>query len=155
MQRNAVSGFFARPSLMALFSTFTLKSHRGGPASRWGASMKKKFQVSTAIRTLISLIILLVGLSSAAYIYRTTDKRADDVLGYEVGGEGAYSVDPGDSKMYQRDLELYGGRANVLLDELRRWLVSLWHGKTLAVTVALISLLIAFLIFRSSRRDQS
>jgi hypothetical protein len=117
--------------------------------------MEKKYQASPAIRTLISLVILLVGLGSAAYIYRTAEKRANDVLGYEVGGEGAYSVDPGDSKKYQRDLELYGGRANVLLDELRRWLVSLWQGKTLAVTVALISLLIAFLVFRSGRQDRS
>lgn len=117
--------------------------------------MEKNFRGPAGRRTLISLIILLVGLSSAAYLYRTAEKRANAVLGYEVGGEGAYPVDPGDSRKYQRDLELYGGRANVLLDELRRWLISLWQGKNLAVTVAVITLLTAFLVFRSGRQDQS
>ena len=138
-----------------MFPTFDLESWLGGPAYCGMAFMEKKYQISPVKRILISLIILLVGLGSAAYIYRTADKKANDVLGYEVGGEGAYSVDPGDSKKYQRDLELYGGKANVLLDELRRWLVSLWQGKTLAVTVTVVTLLISLLVFRSGRPDQS
>jgi tetratricopeptide (TPR) repeat protein len=54
---------------------------------------------------------------------------------------------PEDSKKYLRDLELYGGKANVLLDELRRGFMGLWHGKSLAFTVACISIFISFGIF--------
>jgi len=43
-----------------------------------------------------------------------------------------YPMMPEDSKMYQRDLELYGGKAAVLADEFWRWFVTLWHGTRLA-----------------------
>jgi hypothetical protein len=117
--------------------------------------MKHKLQYPSRTRPLIGLIILLIGLSSAALIYRSAEKKAGDVLGYEQGSEGSYPVEPGDSKKYQRDLELYGGKANVLLDELRRWLVSLWHGKSLAVIVAAFTIIIALLLFRSGRSGSS
>ena len=113
--------------------------------------MVSKIQNPSRTRYLIGLMVLLVGLSSSAYLYRSAEKRAGDVLGYEQGEEGAYPVNPGDSKKYQRDLELYGGKANVLLDELRRWLVSLWHGKNLAILIALITVLTTIMVFRSGR----
>jgi hypothetical protein len=115
--------------------------------------MKHKFQSPSRLHYFIGFIILLVGLSSAAYVYRSAEKRASDVLFYEQGGEEIYPVNPGDSKKYQRDLELYGGKANVLLDELRRWLVSLWHGKNLAIIVAIFAIAIAIWIFRSGRHS--
>jgi hypothetical protein len=113
--------------------------------------MKKNLLDLFEFRYLLGLIILLAGLGSAAFLYRTAEKKADAVLGYEQGDEGAYPVNPGDSKKYQRDLELYGGKANVLLDELRRGLISLWQGKTLGVLVALITVLTAIWVFRSGR----
>jgi hypothetical protein len=84
---------------------------------------------------LISAIILLVGLSSAILIYLTAENDSDSVLGYE------------DSKMYIHDLELYGGKANVLANEFMRWFVGLWHGKSLAFTVACITIFISFGFF--------
>ena len=47
---------------------------------------------------------------------------------------------PEDSKKYLRDMELYGGKANVLMDQFRRWFIGLWHGKSLAYTIAVISI---------------
>ncbi len=84
---------------------------------------------------LISAIILLVGLGSAILIYLTAENDSDSVLGYE------------DSKMYIHDLELYGGKANVLASEFMRWFVGLWHGKSLAFTVACITIFISFGFF--------
>ena len=43
------------------------------------------------------------------------------------------------SKRYQRELERYGGKANVIFDELDRWLASLWQGKKLGITLGWIS----------------
>jgi hypothetical protein len=54
---------------------------------------------------------------------------------------------PEDSKKYLRDLQLYGGKANVLMDEFRRWFVGLWHGKSLAFTIACISIFVSFGVF--------
>jgi hypothetical protein len=96
---------------------------------------------------LISAIILLVGLGSAFLIYQTAETDLSSVLGYEIAGKSVYPIMPENSKMYKHDLELYGGKAAVLADEFRRWFVGLWHGKSLAFTVAFISIFISFVIF--------
>jgi hypothetical protein len=96
---------------------------------------------------LISAIILLVGLGSALLIYRTAENTPYGALGYEEAGGTVYPIMPEDSKKYLRDLELYGGKANVIMDELRRWFIGLWHGKSLAFTVACITIFVSFGVF--------
>lgn len=96
---------------------------------------------------LISVIILLVGLGSAAVIYQRAANGSDSVLGYEEGRGSAYPIMPEDSRMYLRELELYGGKANVLAYQFRRWFVGLWHGKSLAFIVACITIAISYGFF--------
>ena len=96
---------------------------------------------------LISVIILLGGMGSAILIYWTAGNNSSSVLGYEEEGGSVYPIMPEDSKKYLRDLELYGGKANVLMDELTRGFVALWHGKLLAFTVACITIFISFGVF--------
>ena len=96
---------------------------------------------------LISVMILLVGLGSAVLIYRTAENDSNSVLGYEIIGGQAYPIMPEDSKMYLHDLQLYSGKAGVLADEFRRWFVGLWYGKSLAFTVAYITLFVSFVVF--------
>ena len=43
-------------------------------------------------------------------------------------------------------MELYGGKANVMASDMRQWLGTLWHGKRLAGTVAVLSLVAAGVI---------
>lgn len=92
---------------------------------------------------LISAIILAVGLVSALLIYQFAGTYTGPVLGYETGNGTIYPMNPEDYKSYSRDMELYGGKANVLLDDLRQWFDSLWHGKSLAVMVACITILLS------------
>jgi hypothetical protein len=96
---------------------------------------------------IISVIILLVGLGGAVLIYQRAVNDSTGVLGYEEGGGSVYPVRPEDSKMFLRDLELYGGKANVLAYQLRRWFVGLWHGKSLAFTVACITIIVSYGFF--------
>ena len=96
---------------------------------------------------LISAIILLVGLGSAVLIYQTAETDLSSALGYEIAGKSVYPIMPENSKMYKHDLELYGGKAAVLADELRRWFSGLWQGKSLAFTVACITIFISFGVF--------
>ena len=84
---------------------------------------------------LISAIILLIGLSSAVLIYLTAENNSENVLDYE------------NSKLYIHDLELYGGRANVIMSKFMSWFVGLLHGKSLALTVACITIFISFGVF--------
>jgi len=78
-------------------------------------------------------MILAVGLASALWIYLAAAPAPDDIS----------ADDPTDSKQYQRQMELYGGKANVLAADLMRWLGSLWRGRRLAVTVACATVLVA------------
>ena len=101
---------------------------------------------------LISAIILLVGLGSAILIYQTAGDDSDSVLGYEIVGGTAYPIRPEDSRTYIRNLELYGGKAAVVVDDFRRWFGELWHGKALAFTVAGICIFISLVIFFVANR---
>jgi hypothetical protein len=95
----------------------------------------------------ISAIILLAGLGTAGMIYLTADRALDNALGYELVGGEAYPISPDNSRMYVRDLELFGGKAAVLANDLRYWFVGLWHGKSLAFTIACIAILISLGVF--------
>ncbi len=96
---------------------------------------------------LIAVILLLAGLGSAVLIYMTAVDYSGGALGYEVAGGNVYPVSPEDSKMYLHNLELYGGKINVLANELTRWFAGLWHGKSLAFTVASITFVASFCLF--------
>ena len=109
--------------------------------------MKWKISDPQTYLNLISVMILLVGLGSAVLIYRTAENDSSSILGYEIIGGQAYPIMPEDSKMYLRDLQLYSGKAGVLADEFRRWFVGLWYGKSLAFTVAYITLFVSFVVF--------
>jgi hypothetical protein len=81
----------------------------------------------------VSVAVLIVGLAGAIGIYVLAAAPDDNPLGY----------DPMQSKQYVRDLELYGGKANVLAVELVQWFESLWRGTRLAYTVACATVLLA------------
>jgi hypothetical protein len=54
---------------------------------------------------------------------------------------------PEDSKTYRHNLEVYGGKFNLIIDDFRRWFVGLWQGKSLAVIIGGITIIISFGFF--------
>ncbi|MGA8006787.1 MAG: hypothetical protein WCA17_11860 [Burkholderiales bacterium] len=94
-----------------------------------------------------SALVLVLGLCAAAVIYATTSDASDGAVGYEVINGVAYPVAPADSKAYQRELERFGGKANVLAAELTQWFAGLWRGRNLAFTVAFLSVLVALALY--------
>jgi hypothetical protein len=117
--------------------------------------MKWKIADRRARLNLVGTTILLVGLGGAILIYRAAQNNSSDVLGYEQGNGSFYPVKPEDSKKYLRDLELYGGKANVLAYEFREWFVGLWHGKSLAFTVGCITIFISVGVFYAANHVPS
>jgi hypothetical protein len=101
---------------------------------------------------LIALAVLLAGLGSAALICQRAGNTAPEVLGYEEVNGKLYPILPEDSKSYQRNMELYGGKANVLLDRFRRWFAGLWQGKSLARIIAAAAVIISLGLFYAARR---
>jgi hypothetical protein len=92
---------------------------------------------------IIGIVILVIGLGSAVWIYVAAENAASSAVGYDIIDGKAYPVSPENSKRYLHDLELYGGKMAVLSDEFNRWFDSLWQGTTLAYTVACLTVLIA------------
>jgi len=86
--------------------------------------------------------ILVAGLGTATAIYVRTPPKGPNPLGYE----------PEDTKRYLRDLELYGGKVNVLATEFTTWWDGLWHGRNLAFTVAWLTLLLALAFWLMATR---
>lgn len=86
--------------------------------------------------------ILAAGLGSALLIYLFARSQADNALGY----------DPMDTKKYLRDLELFGGKGNVLATEFTLWWQGLWHGRALATTVAWLTVFLALVFWLVATR---
>jgi hypothetical protein len=94
--------------------------------------------------------VLLGGLVTAALVY---------VFAIDDGDVDA-AAEIEDTRMYQHNLEVIGGKFAVYLDEFDRWFASLWHGRTLAYTIAVLAVAIAAVCIRvgdllSSQRDDS
>jgi hypothetical protein len=119
----------------------------------------KNRKVAYICLTTASALVLIVGLGSAVFVYQTAENAGDNILVYEGERGTRESVMPQDSKKYLRDLELYGGKANVLATGFRLWLAGLWHGKPLAYILACAAILLSFwflyLAGRLSRRIKS
>jgi hypothetical protein len=100
--------------------------HRGWVA-RLGASLPTRL---ARIRQLTALL-LAAGLGAALTIHLTATPPAPNPLGYE----------PMNTKKYLRDLEIYGGKVNVLATEFMGWWNDRWQGRNLATTVACLTVL--------------
>lgn len=74
--------------------------------------------------------ILILGLAASGLIFATTEPTQDD----------ADASPTRYSKAYVHELRVYGGRAAVYADDFNRWFEGLWQGRSLAYTVAVLSI---------------
>ncbi len=75
-------------------------------------------------------VVLVLGVVAGLAIYIAASRRT--AADYELP----------ETKAYLRQMEVYGGQANVLATDLRDGFAALWHGKPLGVTVAVLGLLL-------------
>lgn len=80
---------------------------------------------------LLTALLLAAGLGTAGTVYLSAPPKAPNPMGYE----------PMDTKRYRRDLELYGGKVNVLATEFMGWWNDRWQGRNLASTLACLTVL--------------
>jgi len=85
---------------------------------------------------LVTRAILAVGFVAAVGVYAAASARPEDPLNEQLT-----------SKKYLHDLEVYGGKANVLAAEFRDWFAGLWYGRNLAFTIAVLTV-VAALVYR-------
>jgi hypothetical protein len=95
---------------------------------------------TTNLRTrlyVISAAILFFGLGSAALIYLTAEHTSHSELIHDFEH----------SKRYRHDLEVIGGKMNVMMDRFYRWFVGLWQGGSLGLTLACLTICISMGLF--------
>lgn len=85
----------------------------------------------------ISGSIVGCGLTAAAVIFVLAQPVDEYPLGY----------DPLTNKKYVLELQRFGGKANVVTAEFLQWFDTLWHGRNLAYTIAVLSVLTAGLFW--------
>ena len=93
--------------------------------------------------------VFAAGLACAGWIYSRADGGPDLSGAYQIiVVDGVPTpIAPNESKAYQRELQRYGGRMAVLFDDLGRWWDGLWRGKSLALTVAFLSVLVSLALY--------
>lgn len=109
--------------------------------------MNRKILPRRTWLNLFSAIILLVGLGTAALIYQSAGNNPAGALGYEGADGTIYPLMPENSKLYRHNLEVYGGKFTVIMDDCRRWFVGLWQGKSLAFIIACTTIIISLGFF--------
>ena len=93
------------------------------------------------------VVILLVGFGSGILIWRAQDR-------IERENEAAQALNPDDhlppldSRKHVRDVEIYYGKSGVLMEEAEELL----HGKPLAKTVGIVSVITATGLFLAAAR---
>jgi hypothetical protein len=121
-------------------------------------TMQRSFSSFTL--KLAAIVVLAVGLGCSAWIYVKADRLEQEALSEVRDGSTYYLDHPELTKKYQRELELYGGKVNVLADRFMRWVSSLGEGKNLAYLVgggATLSAVVCLVLSRSAstrRKDQ-
>jgi hypothetical protein len=106
---------------------------RHGLVARLGPTLEDRLR---RIRQ-ITAGLLAAGLGGAVVIYLLAAPGGPNPLGFE----------PEDSKKYLRDMEVFGGKVNVLAAQLRAAWSGLWHGRSLAFTVAGLTLVLALAVW--------
>ena len=84
-----------------------------------------------------AVAILVLGLAAATLVFVFAAGDQDAEAAREIA----------EGRMYQHNLELMGGKLMVFLAQFNDWFASLWHGTSLALTVAVLSIAIALGLF--------
>ena len=84
--------------------------------------------------------IAVAGLLSAALVYA-------------FSADTAPTIELGDRRANEFQIERIGGKATVYVVRFNEWLGSLWHGRQLAFTIGIISIVIALVCFWIADRE--
>ena len=93
----------------------------------------------------IAVGILVVGVSVSVVVFAMVPADAED------DHPGVYVTSIHNSKRHLLELERIGGKAAVVAAEMNEWFDSLWHGKRLAGTLAVLSVGISLLCFLAGK----
>ena len=76
-----------------------------------------------------SIFISVIGIAASLFIYCFNGPGSGDPS----------DLRPGDSKIYVREVEKWGGQGELLLRDLNDEFISIWHGRRLAFTILVLT----------------
>jgi hypothetical protein len=79
---------------------------------------------------LVSTGLLVLGLAGAVLLYAFAPPEEPD---------DPWRTDPLGQRRYTRQMQVIGGKTNLLSAEFIDWLAARWHGRNLAYTVAVLT----------------
>jgi hypothetical protein len=94
----------------------------------------------------LAVVVLVAGLGNAVWIWRAQDRLDREAEAAQADPTAPLS--PLDSRRQMRDVEMYYGRLGVLTEEA----AELLHGKPLAKTIGVVSILTATGLFLVAAR---
>jgi hypothetical protein len=97
--------------------------------------------VRTRLRRLLPAIVLAGGWAAAVAVFLLAAPVQEDADVYDLTH----------SRRYERQLQVIGGKAAVMGNEINDWLASLWHGKRLAYTIAAGTAVVALVAWACER----
>jgi len=109
-------------------------------AMRPSDSAQERLERAQTWFSLAGYAILVVGLAVSVWAYRRAANDATDASRALLAGMQ-------DTKSYERNLEIQGGKANVMASEIGVWFAGLWQGRHLAYTVAALAVGLALICF--------
>jgi hypothetical protein len=89
---------------------------------------------------LAAIVILIAGWLAAASVFVTTGASAPAPISGQI-----QAASPEGGVREQQALERIGGTATVRVVAFNRWVASLWHGRRLAATLAVLASVVAAL----------
>ncbi len=95
---------------------------------------------------LAALSIAAIAFAAAFFVFLFAEEPPPEASDYVVVNGKILPAAGGDSKIYRNQLERYGGKSMLLLDDFNRWFAGLWQGTKLAKTIAWIGAIAALVL---------
>jgi len=102
-------------------------------------------------QTVLGLMILILGLTSAVLVYDAPTSQGE-AREYRIFGNRIFPIQNEDTKQHVVELEIYGGNAAVIVDSFNRKLINFFKGKNLAIVLAIVSIILAVSCFLAAWR---
>jgi len=87
--------------------------------------------------------VFAAGISAAALLYALAPAPTSPEPGASAPGSAVVGVNARDSKQYHSDVANVGGEEAVLTDRMQAWLGDAWHGRRLAIVLAVATLVVS------------
>lgn len=90
-----------------------------------------------------ALVVLVAGLALAVAVFATRAKDETQATSYEDVNGVSIAIKAQQDQRYRFEVERLGGKMGLMIADFNDWFQGLWRGRTLAYTLAVLTLICA------------